>query len=325
MKPSFGKIINLEIETKKLSSEKLVNFLRNEKCYKKNEKIDKENRRISVEVKRVFMSCQIILLVLDIRNPLGTWPSFLHHRFKNRSQKIILVLNKCDLVPFWVLERWLKLLSKNFLVFGFFCKKKNENGKKKILCILRQLKKKFYCEREKIFIGVVGYPNVGKSSFINTVIGKQCLNVSPIPGQTKIWQFVKLSKEIFLIDSPGIVLGENFSKDLNILKGTTRIDKITEYNPEILGTLKKLVGRVRSKNWKSITSSKKISEKSLNDNFPLIGGGQKNTHLPTNIIIKDFISGLLPWFSPIPFIKSAENKKYMNINWIFFNPYTRPF
>lgn len=321
MKPSFGKIINFDKEKKKLSSEKLVHFLRNEQYYKKNEKIDKENRRISIEVKRIFMSCQIILLVLDIRNPLGTWPSFLHHKFKGTSQKILLVLNKCDLVPFWVLEKWLKLLSKNFLVFGFFSRKKNENGRKKILCILRQIKRRFYSEKKKIFIGVVGYPNVGKSSFINTVIGKQCLNVSPIPGQTKIWQFVKLSKEIFLIDSPGIVLGENFSKDLNILKGITRIDKIADFNPEILVTLEKLVGGIRNKNWKSIISGKKFSEKSLNEISPLIGGGQKNTHLSTNIIIKDFISGLLPWFSPIPFINSAEIDTIINTDWLFINPY----
>ena len=126
---------------------------------------------------------------------------------KYKSKKILLILNKCDLVPFWVLEKWLKILSQNFLVFGFFCKKNNQNGKRKIIAILRKMKKKFFPHKNKVFIGIVGYPNVGKSSFINTLMGKKCSDVSPIPGQTKIWQFIKLTKNIFLM---GIVIKSKF-------------------------------------------------------------------------------------------------------------------
>ena len=53
---------------------------------------------------------------------------------------------------------------------------------------------------------VVGYPNVGKSSVINTLISKKSCKVAPVPGETKIWQYISLMKRIFLIDCPGVVV-----------------------------------------------------------------------------------------------------------------------
>ena len=306
-----------EIKYKKLFQKKSISVYKNDHYFKINEKIDIKNRRISIEVKRVFMSCQIILLILDIRNPLGTWPSFLNQKNKNKTQKILLVLNKCDLVPFWVVEKWLKIFSINFLVFGFFCKKHNENEKMKILCVLRKIKKKFYTGKKKIFIGVIGYPNVGKSSFINNLIGKKCLRVSPVPGQTKMWQFVKLSKEIFLIDSPGMVLGENFSRDLGIIKGTRKIENTLNFNPNILKTLECLTGKIENNKLSLLISNKKINKKSYNKNSPLMKGGQTNESVSINKILKDFISGNLPWFSPIPSGKNTTSISLIINKWFF--------
>lgn len=280
--------------------------------------MDKENRRISTEIKKVFSSCQIVLFLLDIRNPLGTWPSFLHQKDKYKSKKILLILNKCDLVPFWVLEKWLKIFSQNFLVFGFFCKKNNENGKRKIIGVLRKMKKKFFPHKNKVFIGIVGYPNVGKSSFINTLIGKKCSDVSPTPGQTKIWQFIKLTKNIFLIDSPGIILGEELCKKMNVLKGATRIDKIMNLDPKILDSLFRLVGKIENKKNKhpNFINDKKLSI--YKKEFFLDKGGKKNDGLFLNKIIKAFLSGLLPWFSPIPAIIWNKPKAIKLLNWYYF-------
>jgi ribosome biogenesis GTPase A len=52
---------------------------------------------------------------------------------------------------------------------------------------------------------VIGYPNTGKSSIINTLKGTKCCKTAPIPGETKVWQYVTLTKKIYLIDSPGVV------------------------------------------------------------------------------------------------------------------------
>jgi nuclear GTP-binding protein len=51
----------------------------------------------------------------------------------------------------------------------------------------------------------VGYPNTGKSSVINSLMAKKCCKTAPIPGETKVWQYIALMKRIFLIDCPGVV------------------------------------------------------------------------------------------------------------------------
>ena len=54
-------------------------------------------------------------------------------------------------------------------------------------------------------MGVIGYPNTGKSSVINSLVGKPCCKAAPVPGETKVWQYITLMRRIFLIDSPGVV------------------------------------------------------------------------------------------------------------------------
>lgn len=77
-------------------------------------------------------------------------------------------------------------------------------GKAALFDLLRQLAL-LHKDRQQISVGFVGYPNVGKSSIINTLKKKQVCKVAPIPGETKVWQYVTLLRNIFLIDCPGIV------------------------------------------------------------------------------------------------------------------------
>ena len=60
-------------------------------------------------------------------------------------------------------------------------------------------------DKRQISVGVIGYPNSGKSSVINSLMGRKCCKVAPIPGETKVWQYIALMKRIFLIDCPGVV------------------------------------------------------------------------------------------------------------------------
>ena len=100
--------------------------------FRETNKINRDSRRVIFEVKKVFSTCQIIFFILDARNPIGTWPSFLNKKDKYKSKKILIILNKCDLVPVDVAEKWIKIISKQFLVFSFFCKKKMRLNKKKL-------------------------------------------------------------------------------------------------------------------------------------------------------------------------------------------------
>lgn len=68
----------------------------------------------------------------------------------------------------------------------------------------RALQKELKTE-ERIVIGTVGYPNVGKSSVINVLMGIKKVGVAALPGKTKHFQTLHLSKEICLCDCPGLV------------------------------------------------------------------------------------------------------------------------
>ena len=87
----------------KIKMNKEIKFFRDIK------KITRENRRIFSEVNKVFVTCQIIFFILDIRNPMGTWPSFLTQKDKYKSKKILIILNKCDLIPFNIAENFTRI------------------------------------------------------------------------------------------------------------------------------------------------------------------------------------------------------------------------
>lgn len=80
-------------------------------------------------------------------------------------------------------------------------------------------------------IGLVGYPNVGKSSTINALLGAKKVSVSSTPGKTKHFQTLVLSETITLCDCPGLVFPQfaNTQADL-VVDGVLPIDQMREYS-----------------------------------------------------------------------------------------------
>lgn len=67
-------------------------------------------------------------------------------------------------------------------------------------------------------VGVVGYPNVGKSSLINSLKRSRACAVAAVPGKTRVIQEVALDKGVKLVDCPGVVL-EDFGRDMDGQEG----------------------------------------------------------------------------------------------------------
>lgn len=81
-------------------------------------------------------------------------------------------------------------------------------------------------------IGCVGYPNVGKSSLLNGLVGKKVVSVSRTPGHTKHFQTIYLTKTVKLCDCPGLVFPSLIDKSLQILAGIYPIAQVREpYTP----------------------------------------------------------------------------------------------
>ena len=94
--------------------------------------------------------------------------------------------------------------------------------------LLRQFDN-FHKDKKTVSIGFIGYPNVGKSSVINTLSKKMACKAAPVPGETKVWQYISLSKRMYLIDCPGIVYdADNDTNSDLVLKGVTRAEKLRD-------------------------------------------------------------------------------------------------
>ena len=85
----------------------------------------------------------------------------------------------------------------------------------------------------QISVGFIGYPNVGKSSIVNTLRQKKVCKTAPIAGETKVWQYVTLMDRIYLIDCPGVVYPQGDSDTQIILKGVVSTLLWQSHHPAI--------------------------------------------------------------------------------------------
>ena len=101
----------------------------------------------------------------------------------------------------------------------------NAFGKGALIELLRQVGK-LHSDKQQISVGFIGYPNVGKSSVINTLRAEKVCKTAPIPGETKVWQYVTLMRKIYLIDCPGVVYNTGDTEAEMVLKGIVRVEKL---------------------------------------------------------------------------------------------------
>ena len=82
----------------------------------------------------------------------------------------------------------------------------------------------------KLVVGLVGYPNVGKSSTINALIGEKKVSVSSTPGKTKHFQTIHLSPTLVLCDLPGLVFPQFATTKADLVcDGVLPIDQMREH------------------------------------------------------------------------------------------------
>ncbi|XP_078597467.1 nucleolar GTP-binding protein 2-like isoform X2 [Branchiostoma floridae x Branchiostoma japonicum] len=253
------------------------------------------SRRIWGELYKVIDSSDVVIQVLDARNPMGTRSKHIEDFMtKEKSYKhLIFVLNKCDLVPTWVTQRWVSILSAEFPTLAMHASVTNPFGKGALIQLLRQFGK-LHQDKKQISVGLIGYPNVGKSSIINTLRGKKVCNVAPIAGETKVWQYITLMKRIYLIDCPGVVYpSETETETELVLKGVVRVEnvKLPEYHiPAVLERVKE----------EYLTKTYKLPAWDGPTDFLENMGGEPDVSTVAKMVLNDFQRGRLPYFVKPP-------------------------
>ena len=187
----------------------------------------------------------------------------------------------------------------------------NSFGKGSLIQLLRQFSV-LHKDRRQVQVGFIGYPNAGKSSIINTLRNKKVCKVAPIPGETKVWQYITLMRRIFLIDCPGIVPPSKSDTDTDILlRGVVRLENVEspeQYIDSVLARCKpQHVERTYQINgWEN---GKDFLCKLGLKSGKLLKGGEPDQVAVAKMVIHDFIRGKLPWFVTDPSWPVHESKR----------------
>jgi nuclear GTP-binding protein len=185
--------------------------------------------------------------------------------------------------------------------------------------LLRQFSS-LHADRKQISVGFIGYPNTGKSSIINTLRKKKVCTVAPIPGETKVWQYITLMKRIFLIDCPGIVPPSAKDSQSDILfRGVVRVEHVSnpeQYIPDMLKKCerKHLERTYEIKGWAKFEEDPELVEQASIEFIELIArkhgrllkGGEPDEGGVSKQILNDFNRGKIPWFTAPP--KDTEER-----------------
>jgi ribosome biogenesis GTPase A len=177
------------------------------------ENIKKQRKKFPDVMKDVVRISDIILQVLDARFIEDTrndaLESFVSKYVSGGQKKIIIyVLNKADLVDKKEIEKNLPKDMKPYV----FVSAKTGKGSRALRNLIRiEAKRAELGERKKVHVGIVGYPNTGKSSLINRISRRGGAKTSKQAGYTKGMQKIRLTEDILLLDTPGVIQESKYS------------------------------------------------------------------------------------------------------------------
>lgn len=252
------------------------------------------------EVKEKLKQVDIIFEIVDARCPLSSHNIYLDEVV--REKKKIIIFNKIDLCDKYETNKWKKYFEEKGYVVVYTDSKNSNNLNEVIAKAKEELVEKINKMIEKgikpraIRSMVIGVPNVGKSTFINKIIRKNIANTANKPGVTKKQQWLKLNKDIELLDTPGILMpkfdNQEIGKKLSLIGSIkdeiTPLDEVALYLIEFLkeNYLEKL-NKVYNINVSLEDNSLFIMEQIAKKRFKLIGGDY-DYESTIKLLIQDF-------------------------------------
>ncbi|KAI0068282.1 P-loop containing nucleoside triphosphate hydrolase protein, partial [Artomyces pyxidatus] len=167
----------------------------------------------------------------------------------------------------------------------------------------------------RLVVGLVGYPNVGKSSTINSLLGEKKVSVSATPGKTKHFQTINLSDDIILCDCPGLVFPQFATTRADLVcDGVLPIDQLREYTGPISllvkripkGVLENIYGltiqykRIEEGGDGLITAEDFLIAYAVGRGFARSGQGNPDEARAARFILKDYVNAKLLYCHPPP-------------------------
>lgn len=165
----------------------------------------KAKRAMQEDIKLI----DVVIELVDARIPASSKNPDINELAKNKSR--VILLNKSDMADPALLTPWIQYYEKQgYLALAVNARKRNELKQVQNL-IQKACREKIERDRRRGILNrpvramIVGIPNVGKSTFINSFAGKACAKTGNKPGVTKGKQWIRLNKQVELLDTPGIL------------------------------------------------------------------------------------------------------------------------
>ncbi len=246
----------------------------------------------------------LVIEILDARVPLSSRNPDIDRLGRQKARLIL--LNKADLAEERINSAW----EEYFKEKGYYVVKvnaKNGAGVKVVHKVIAEAcKEKIERDRKRGILNrpvramVVGIPNVGKSTFINTFAGKACTKTGNKPGVTKGKQWIRLNKSVELLDTPGILWPKFDDQEIGI-----RLAFIGSIKEEVLNITELAIKLIHylQKNYQGVLKERyqadeeqevgKVLEDIAKNRACLLKGGEYDIEKAAALLMDDFRNGRL--------------------------------
>lgn len=216
-----------------------------------NREAENTRKKFYTELRKVLRAADVIVEVLDARDPGACRCTALEREVTSSGKRLILLLNKIDLVPREAVDAWVKHLQRSHPAIAFKACHGGAHrathamtsasgasdgllrsthavvGAEDLMQLLKNYSRQSGTRMKgHISVGVVGYPNTGKSSVINSMKRHSAVETGGRAGVTKVAQEVQLDSKVTLIDSPGVVFEGSSDDPSVVLRNVVRVESV---------------------------------------------------------------------------------------------------
>lgn len=192
-------------------------------------------------VNDVIIKADVLLLVLDARQPYDTISKELVDKARLNKKPLIYVITKADLIDKSLAEPSQVKLSPVVFVSG-----KTGAGMSRLYKEIFSQAKAAGRGKGIVKVGVMGYPNVGKSSLINALKGKYVAKTSGLSSYTRAAQKVWADKRLMVIDTPGVIPTDRKNYMKSAMIGSLDFTHVKEPLEVVIGLMKKYPGKLEA-------------------------------------------------------------------------------